>query len=422
MQEAIAESDAVIHLAGEPVLGKRWSEKQKARLLASRVETTAALVAAIEASSTRPKVLISASGIDFYQAGDTPTSETHPKGNSFLAEVCDQWESEARKANALGVRTVQLRIGVVLGLEGGVLGKLIPLFLAGLGGKLGSGKQWMSWIHLEDLLEVMRVALHDERFEGAINCTSPAPIQNHQFTRDLARALQRPAFLPAPFFALRIALGEASTVVTASRRMDPARLQELGFQFGYPTLEKALEHLVGYMNCIEFDLPDSRPESDYLQKRGARYRLRTTTILDGSLDTVFPFFSRAENLGVITPASLGFTLKNDPPENMAVGIKIHYTILVGPIRIPWETTFNGWNPPESFIDVQTGGPYRSWWHKHTFEPQGDTTRMDDCVYYQPPLGWLGRMANYFFVKNMLKRIFGFRAQAMALRFGPKRKR
>lgn len=241
---------AVVHLAGESVGNARWTPARKRAIESSRVLGTRRLVEAIlsVAPAVRPRVLVSASAIGFYgDTGQREVDEESAKGEGFLADVCERWEAEARAAEALGVRVVIVRIGLVLGRSGGALGKLAPFYRAGLGGRMGPGTQWWPWIHLADVVGLVRLAIEDERIRGVLGASSPGLVQQHEFSRVLARVVQRPAFLPAPSFALRAALGEFAEELLGSRRVLPRRALALGYRFQFAELEPALRDLLGSM-------------------------------------------------------------------------------------------------------------------------------------------------------------------------------
>jgi len=244
---ALRDLDAVVHLAGESVAGGRWTAARKAAIRDSRVLGTDALVRALTAApaDARPRALVAASAIGIYgDRGDVELDERAPPGDDFLAAVCSAWEAAARGAADLGVRVAIVRIGIVLGRDGGVLGRMLPLFRLGLGGRLGSGRQWMSWIHVDDLVALFVSALADDAVTGVLNGVAPRPVTNAEFTRTLAAALARPAILPAPAFALRLALGEMATLLLASQRVvaNAAALAR-GFRFEYAELTSALADL-----------------------------------------------------------------------------------------------------------------------------------------------------------------------------------
>ncbi|HWQ55374.1 MAG TPA: TIGR01777 family oxidoreductase [Bryobacteraceae bacterium] len=241
--ESLADADAVIHLAGEPV-AQRWTNAAKERIRDSRVLGTRHLVEGLAALPRRPAVLISSSAVGYYGSrGDEVLTEHAPPGTGFLAEVCKAWEAEADRACEFGIRVAKIRTGVVLAKNGGALPKMLPLFRAYLGGTVGSGSQWMSWIHIEDLTALMLLALVHP-LAGAVNGTAPHPATNAEFTRVLAATLGRPAMLPVPAFAVRLLMGEMTEVLLASQRVLPEAARRAGFTFRYPELDHALKNLL----------------------------------------------------------------------------------------------------------------------------------------------------------------------------------
>jgi uncharacterized protein (TIGR01777 family) len=240
-------ADAVLNLGGAPVAGARWTAERKKLLVTSRVDTTRALVKALTKMAARPRVLVSASAIGYYgNRGDEILREESPAGNDFLSELAKQWEAEAWKAEALGIRVVVVRFGVVLAREGGALPKMAKPFRLGVGGRIGSGQQWMSWITLRDAVVVLQLAFENGAVGGPINAVAPQPVQNAEFTAALAKVLHRPALFPAPAFALRMMLGDmADALLLSSQRVVPGQLQAWGYQFQDPDLSKALATLLG---------------------------------------------------------------------------------------------------------------------------------------------------------------------------------
>lgn len=244
-QEALRAADAVIHLTGEPV-AQRWSEEVKGRIRSSRVEGTQKLVEAMADSGRRPAALVCASATGFYgDRGDEILTEESRSGAGFLADVCVAWERAADAARDLGVRVVKIRTGIVLGPGGGALEKILPPFRAGAGGKLGSGKQWMSWIHLDDIADLFTFAARNDSVQGALNGTAPEPVRNEDFTHELAHTLHRPAIFPVPKIALRVLFGEMADVLLSSSRAVPQAVEAAGFRFRFPSLSRALEGLFG---------------------------------------------------------------------------------------------------------------------------------------------------------------------------------
>ncbi len=246
--EALAGADAVIHLAGEPVFGGLPNAARRARIAESRVDSTQALVQAIAAlpADARPATLVCASAVGYYApSGERELTESEAPGSGFLSEVCRRWEAAAASAEALGVRRVSLRIGIVLANGGGALGAMLTPFRFGLGGRLGDGRQWVPWIHVDDLVSLIAAACDDPRYEGPVNACAPEPVRNAELTRVLAAVLGRPALLPVPAFALRTVLGELATELLGSRRALPERALSHGFDFRFGELEPALRDLLG---------------------------------------------------------------------------------------------------------------------------------------------------------------------------------
>jgi len=244
---AVEGFDGVVHLAGENIGAGRWTAARRQRILDSRRHGTCLLAATLAKAARRPAVLVSASGVNYYgDRGDEIVTEDSPTGSGFLAEVCRQWEAATEPASDAGIRVCRLRTGMVLAPDGGALARLLLPFRLGLGGPLGSGRQWMSWITRDDLAAVIERALADPGFAGPVNAVSPGPVTNREFSAILGRVFKRPAVLPAPAFALRLALGAmADELLLASQRVAPARLVAARFAFGDGELEPALRRLLG---------------------------------------------------------------------------------------------------------------------------------------------------------------------------------
>jgi uncharacterized protein (TIGR01777 family) len=243
-QQPLPECHAVVHLAGEPV-AQRWTAEAKQRILASRVEGTHRVVADIAKLSKPPGVFLSASAIGIYGSrGDETLTEESPPGAGFLAGVCVDWERAADEAAQLGLRVVKLRTGVVLGRGGGALERMLPAFRMGGGGRLSSGRQWMSWIHLDDVTGLIEFALHNAAMKGPVNTTAPNPVTNEQFTQELAHALHRPALMHVPAFTLKLMFGEMASVLLDSQRVLPRAALAAGYRFRYSEPGPALRNLL----------------------------------------------------------------------------------------------------------------------------------------------------------------------------------
>jgi hypothetical protein len=241
---SVPRHDAIVHLMGEPIM-QRWTDQAKKRIRSSRVDSTRQLVSAIADLKYKPRVLVSASAVGYYgNRGDEILTESSSPGNGFLAELCGDWEREALRARELGLRVVTVRIAPVLGRQGGALAEMLKPFRLGLGGKFGSGRQWMPWIHIEDLIRLFVFAAQNDTLSGAVNGSSPNPVTNAVFTRTLAKILSRPAFFAVPGFALKLALGELAGFLLDSLRVIPPAAEQAGFALEYPELAGALRSML----------------------------------------------------------------------------------------------------------------------------------------------------------------------------------
>ena len=237
--------DTVFHLAGDSIFRGRWTDAKKERIRTSRIDVTRGVVTAMAGCAEPPKTLICASAVGYYGSrGAEKLTEDAAPGHDFLAEICRQWENEAMAAEKFGTRVVCVRIGVVLGRDGGALSRMVPPFQLGLGGRLGNGRQYMSWIHIKDLVGILLHIAEDKTMQGPVNGVAPQPVTNSEFTRTLGRALHRPAFLPVQAAVLRIVLGEFATVLLSSQRVVPDRISRAGYHFLFPEINGALRNLL----------------------------------------------------------------------------------------------------------------------------------------------------------------------------------
>jgi uncharacterized protein len=236
--------DGVISLAGENVMGRRWSEEHKKKILESRVNTTRTLIEAIEQTVIKPAAFVSASAVGYYGSSEKPVDESSPRGNGFLAGIAEAWEEETKKIDRLRIRRVNIRIGLVLDKKEGTLAKLIVPYRYFIGGPLGSGNQWFPWIHIEDIVSLFLFALDNANVNGIINGVAPDPLRMVQFCRILGRVMKRPSFIKIPSFILRLVLGEASEVILGGAQTYPTRTVSSGYKFKYPDAESALRNLL----------------------------------------------------------------------------------------------------------------------------------------------------------------------------------
>jgi uncharacterized protein (TIGR01777 family) len=398
--EAFGGVEGIIHLAGEPVAGSRWTSERKRRIMESRREGTQNLLKGIPDPS-KIGWMVSASAIGFYgDRGEEELTEDSAQGeNFFLGEVCREWEKETLENSILSsARRVALRIGVVLEDGGGALDTLVPLFRTGGGGPLGSGKQWMSWIHVVDLVRMLVHAAEDSSWNGIYNAVAPEPATNKEFTSALSKALGVPAVVPAPQAAVKLAAGEMAMVVLASQRVIPKRALAGGFKFKHADLEASLDDLVGYY------------------KHGYR-KLTYRQWVPKKKEDIFPFFSDPKNLETITPPILNFKVLDSTTEKVESGTLIRYKLKLRGLPMKWKTLIDEWQPPHRFVDEQLKGPYDKWRHLHTFEDIYDGTLLEDHVTYGLPLGWLGRTVAGSFVRGDVGKIFEYRQEKIREQFG-----
>ncbi|HEY9845526.1 MAG TPA: TIGR01777 family oxidoreductase [Candidatus Caenarcaniphilales bacterium] len=250
-QQAISGYDAVVNLAGEPLFGERWTPVRKQEILASRQLGTQKIVEAIAQAQVKPAVLVNASAVGYYGTSETAVfDETSPGGNDFLAQVCQAWEAEAQRVKDTGARLVILRLGIVLGL-GGAIAQMITPFKLFAGGPIGTGRQWFSWIHREDVVNLMLYALTHPEVEGVLNATAPSPVRMAEFSQALAETINRPSWLPVPGFALELLLGDAAKVILEGQKVLPTRTQAYGFEYQYPLLKAALGQILKWKQAVQ---------------------------------------------------------------------------------------------------------------------------------------------------------------------------
>ncbi len=245
-EEFFEGADGVINLCGESIAAKKWTPQQKEKILSSRIESTQAIVQAMEKASRKPAVLVNASGVGFYGPveGDEPVTEQSPRGSGFLAETCELWEKEALKAESFGVRVALARIGIVLEKDGGALQKMLPPFLYYAGGPLGSGRQWFPWVHRDDVVGMLKYALRDPRVSGPFNACAPEPVTMGDFSKALGRVTGRPSWAAVPAFVLKQLLGEMAEMLLTGQRAVPQKMRSWGYSFRYPDLEPALRAIL----------------------------------------------------------------------------------------------------------------------------------------------------------------------------------
>jgi len=396
--DAFAGADAVIHLAGESISG-RWTPEKKRLIRESRTAGTALVVASLADLPQRPRALISASAVGFYGSrGDEALVETSAPGTGFLPEVCAQWEAAALAARDLGIRTVCLRTGIVLGAGGGALAAMLPPFRFGMGGPFGSGRQFVPWIHLDDLVNMYLFAL-DGDIDGPINAVAPDYATSARFAQALGSAIGRPALIPAPGFALHIVLGEFASTLLDSQLVIPARAEDAGFAWQYRFLEAAMIAATGAKS-----------------RKPAIAIVEYTQTVPARREDIFDFFSSPHNLEEITPPTLRFTIAH-APGSIERGAEIDYRLSLRGIPMKWRTLISRWESPARFVDVQLHGPYALWHHEHEFRDVPEGTLLIDRVHYVLPFAPFGGLVGNL-VRADVEQIFAFRQKVIAARFAP----
>ncbi len=426
MQAAIEGCDAIVTLAGEPVLPGRWTARKKRMLRQSRIDLNEAVVKCALNAARPPRTILAASAVGFYgDTGEATVTEASPRGEGFLADLCQDWEAAFQPAVDVGIRVAWGRIGIVLSRDGGALQKLLPLTRFGLGGPLGHGRQGFPWIHIDDLVESMVLILTRSELFGPVNLVGPASVSQRAFATALGRAVGVPAVTPAPAFAVRMLLGEAACALLEGQYVLPSLLTEHGFQFRFSALEEALTDLIqnDAAEVTAIDGPvDVQAGADWLRAHPPTHTLVSRRTLPTPIDEVWRFFEDARNLVALSPADAGLSLDPALPA-MAQGVRFtHQMQVLGPVTLPWEGEIVAWEPGRRFVDIQRKGPFGSWWHAHSFESVelGDgtsATRVHDHVYFASPLGPVGRLATSLFVRPQLMALFAYRDGALRLRFG-----
>ena len=388
--------DIVINLCGENVAGGRWTSKRKQAIYNSRILATRNLIDYFRKNPHQIKTWISASAIGIYE-NPIVLDESAPSGQGFLAEVCKDWEEETFKARDLNIRTIALRIGIVLGLDGGAMEKMLPPFKLGLGGNISSGDQWMSWIHVRDLAGLIVEAIDNPSFEGPVNAVSPNPVTNREFTSTLAGILNRPAFFPVPGWVLKLLLGEMSQLLINSQKISSDSAKNLGYKFIYPKLKIALKTI-----CDQ-----------------AGHTLLTEQWVPQPLDATFSFFTDPQNLEALTPKFLQFKILKVTSSPIQEGTLLDYSLKIRGIPIRWQTKITECISGVRFSDMQTRGPYFFWHHTHEFFEKNGGTLIRDKVLYKLP-GWIpGDIIAHWLVRKDLEKIFLYRREVIAELFHSK---
>jgi len=397
---ALREVDAVVNLAGEPVADTRWTAAKKALIRDSRVLGTRQLVRAVREHGAGVATFVQGSASGYYgDRGDERLTAASTKGTGFLADVVQVWEAELRPLaeQRPQVRVPVVRTGIVLARQGGALAEMLPMFRLAVAGRLGTGRQWISWIHLDDIVGLFLHAL-DGAPSGILEGVAPQPATNQQFTTALCRSLGVIENLPAPSLAIHALFGERAAIVLGSTRLEPLATQASGFRFRFEAVEPALDELLAPL------------------RGGVRVGVWEQWLPHAAQD-VWPFFCDVNNLEEITPPLLSFRVLGQSTPVIGTGTLIDYRLKLNRIPIRWQTRIDTWDPPRRFIDLQAKGPYSLWHHTHDFIPMGAGTLMRDTVRYRLPAGRLGALAVGSKVASDVERIFDYRSRKIDERFG-----
>lgn len=397
--ESLDGVDAIIHLAGEGVADKRWSREHKEKIYRSRVHSTRILVEKLKTNKNNVRHFILASATGFYGGrGDDVLTESTGTGDGFLSEVCRDWEAalftaNPKNSNGVPIRTVAIRTGVVLSPEGGALTKMIPIFQKGMGAILGAGSQWVSWIHMRDLVGLFSFAL-ESNCSGVINGVAPTPVTNRQFSESLAKHLGTRLAIPVPAFALKTLLGEMSQILLGSARVSAEEALRLGFKFHFSKVEDAFGDIL-----VEFQ----NQRQVYIQKQW----------ISKPPKEVFAFFSDEKNLERLTPELVNFHVLQKSTPSLQQGTEIDYKLKLHGFPIKWKTLIETWDPPREFVDRQIKGPYSYWHHTHRFEELKGGTLLVDRVIYKAPMGVVGQVVAGWKIQRDVDEIFTFRKNTIS---------
>jgi hypothetical protein len=397
--EALIGADAIVHLSGEPVAEKRWTNEQKGLILETRVLGTRRLVQAALNHGPNLKSFVHGSAIGFYgDRGDATLTAVSAKGTGFLADVVEAWEAALRPLTERrpDVRAAIVRTGIVLARQGGALAKMLPMFRESAAGRLGNGKQWMSWIHIDDIVGLFLHAL-DSQVVGVMEGVAPQPVTNRDFTKSLCGALRVFENAPAPSVAIKALFGEMGGIVLESAKIEPRQTLASGFRYRFESIDQAFADLLTPL-------------------RGSTREKVSEQWVPHAPEEIWPFFCDEGNLEELTPDFLNFKVLGKSTREIGEGTLIDYRLKLNGIPMDWQSRIENWEPARRFVDTQVKGPYSYWRHAHEFIPLANGTLMRDVVRYRLPLGWLGSVVAGWKVEAQVDQIFSYRSTRIAERF------
>lgn len=394
-EDAIQGVHGIVNLVGQPIFDRRWSSSYKKSILSSRLDSVTAIKMALKKQKTKPEVIVQASAVGFYQ-GRQPTeekSENSDCGEGFLAETCIAWEKATEELSSIS-RLVTIRIGLVLGWEGGAFPQLWDIYSSGVGAQLGHGEQWMNWIHIQDLCNIFTTALENSNMVGPYNAVAPDNITNTEFHHALCEHTASPSWLKTPQLALYTTMGKRAILVLEGSKVIPKKLHDEKFRFRLPSFQYALESLLSER---------FHPSAHYLKVK---------QWVPASLDKVWSFMSSAQNLEKITPKELSFKITECSTKDIEQDTRFTYALKLHGIPFQWKSHISTWEPKSRFVDEQTKGPYKTWFHNHIFTPMGDGILIEDRIEYSLPFFPFGQIPHPI-VRKELDKIFSYRKKMIA---------
>lgn len=391
--DKLPEWNGVIHLAGEPIANKRWTKTQKEKLYHSRITTGKSIIEAIERKQISIDFFFTSSGIGIYgDQGDQTLNESSPVADDYLAKLCTDWENFTKPLQQKGVRCCQLRTGIVLGTNEGALKKLVDLCQLGLLSPLGDGKQYMSWIHIEDWVNALLFIMKNNEISGPVNFVNPHPLPNKLFMQYLAQHFNKWLLPNAPTLILKLVLGKMSQILLDSQKVQPQVLQKNHFSFKYSNLQESLLNL--YPN----------PERGLIIKK--------KLFIPEETAKAFSFFTDPYNLEKVSPPFLKLKILESSDKKIQTGSIIKYRLTIMGITLKWKTKILDLKENSYFVDTQEKGPYKTWLHTHSFVAHKRGTLLIDTVHYRLGFGILNHWLSLFFAAKTIEKVFLFRTQAM----------
>ena len=388
----LEDSTCIINLSGENIAKNSWTKENKEIIKNSRVNSTKALAQAIEEMKNPPKIVLQSSAIGFYgmKTREIECNEHSTPGVDFLSKLAHSWENSAKSIEKK-TRLVTMRIGVVLGWGGGAFPKLYDIYASALGAKIGSGSQWMNWIHIDDLIRFIEYSIENNNVKGPYNLVAPGNITNKEFHQIMSRNSKSFNLMTTPKLFLSLAMGEKSTLISKAPKVVSTRLKDFN-QFKYPFFLNALENLLSKKKFKDL------------------FYISFKQWVPQKIERVWDFVSKAENLEKITPPWLNFKIDTMSDDKIKKGTKINYSLKLHGIPIKWRSNISTWKPKSEFVDHQEKGPYKVWYHRHLFKEIQDGTLIEDRIDYTLPFFPFGQAA-FPFVKNDLIKIFEYRKKA-----------